>query len=140
MNKFIGIGRLTKDPEIRATEGGKTIARYGLAIDRQFKRDGEPTADFFNCVAFGKSGEFAETYLHKGMKIAIEGRIQTGSYTNKDGQKVYTTDIIVDRHEFCESKGAKAESVETNENPHEMTKEEVDSFMSVEVDEDLPFN
>ena len=89
-----------------------SIARYTLAVDRRFKRDGEPDADFLNCVAFSKAAEFAEKWLHKGMKIAVTGRIQTGSYTNKEGFKVYTTDIIVDDQEFCESKGAAEPSLE----------------------------
>ena len=100
---MILIGRLTADPEIRQTNSGKTVASYRLAVDRSVKSEGQPEADFINCTAWGKTGEFAEKYLHKGMKIAIEGRIQTGSY-EKDGQKHYTTEIIVDRHEFCESK------------------------------------
>lgn len=106
MNKAIISGRLTKDPTITYTQGAEPmcVARYTLAVDRM-KKDGEQSADFPSCVAFGKNGEFAERYLKKGMKIIVEGRIQTGSYTNKDGVKVYTTDIIVDRHEFCESKG-----------------------------------
>ena len=108
MNKVILIGRLTKDPEVRYSQGDNSmaIARYSLAVDRRFKRNGdEQTADFINCVAFGKSGEFAEKYLRKGTKIAIVGRIQTGSYTNRDGQKVYTTDVVVEEQEFAESKG-----------------------------------
>ena len=90
MNKVILMGRLTRDPEVRYTQGDNAmaIARYSLAVDRRFKRDGEPDADFINCVAFGKSGEFAEKYLKKGTKVAVVGRIQTGAYTNKDGQKV----------------------------------------------------
>lgn len=103
MNKVILIGRLTVDPEIRQTNSGKTVASYRMAVDRNVKTEGQPEADFINCTAWGKTGEFAEKYLRKGMKIAIEGRIQTGSY-EKDGVKHYTTDIIVDRHEFCESK------------------------------------
>ena len=104
MNHVALMGRLTKDPDVRYSQGESStcIARYGIAVNRIGKKD---EADFINCVAFGKNGEFAEKYLSKGMKIAIEGRIQTGSYTNKDGQKVYTTDIVVERHEFCESKG-----------------------------------
>lgn len=105
MNKVILIGRLTKDVETRYA-GETAVARYSLAVDRKFKKDGEQTADFINCVAFGKQGEFAEKYLKKGMKIAVTGRIQTGSYTNKDGQKVYTTDVVVEEHEFCESKAS----------------------------------
>jgi single-strand DNA-binding protein len=108
MNKFYGIGHLTREPEVRVSSGdtATTVARYSLALDRKFKRDGDQTADFINCVAFGKNGEFAEKYLHKGMKIAIVGRIQTGSYTNKEGQKVYTTDVVIEEQEFCESKQA----------------------------------
>ena len=106
MNKVLLIGRMVADPEVRYTQGEKPvcIARYRLAVDRKYKKEGEQSADFINCVAFGKNGEFAEKYLNKGMKIAIEGRIQTGSYTDKDGKKVYTTDIVVEGHEFCESK------------------------------------
>jgi len=103
------MGRLTRDPEVRYSQGanGSTaIARYSLAVPRKFKREGEPDCDFINCVAFGKNGEFADMYLHQGMKIVIVGRIQTGSYTNKDGQKVYTTDVVVEEHEFSESKNA----------------------------------
>lgn len=104
MNKVILIGRLVADPDIRHTQSGKCVASYRLAVDRAFKSDGQPDADFINCVAWGKNGEFCQKYLHKGMKIAIEGRIQTGSYTKDDGTKVYTTDVIVEHHEFCESK------------------------------------
>lgn len=106
MNKVIMIGRLTRDPEVRYSQGENpmAIASYILAVGRMFKIDGEPSADFINCKAFGKQGEFAEKYLRKGMKIAITGRIQTGSYTNRDGNKVYTTDVVVEQHEFCESR------------------------------------
>ena len=111
MNKVILMGRLTRDPEVRYSQGENAlaIARYTLAVDRRnFRNNGndEQTADFINCVAFGKSGEFAEKYFRKGMKIAITGRIQTGSYTNKDGVKVYTTDVVVEDQEFAESKNA----------------------------------
>lgn len=112
MNKTILIGRLTKDPDVRYTNTNNeqmAIARYTIAVDRVKKGE----TDFISCVAFGKQGEFAEKYLKKGTKIAVEGRIQTGSYTNKDGQKVYTTDVVVERHEFCESKG----SAETQPEP-----------------------
>ena len=135
MNKWIGIGRLVADPEIRYSQGGNAtcIARYTLAVNRKFKKEGEQDADFISCVAFGKNGEFAEKYLCKGMKIAVEGRIQTGSYTNKDGQKVYTTDIVVEGHDFCESKGA---STQNNAPAND------DGFMNIPdgLDEDLPFN
>ncbi len=109
MNKVVLMGRLTRDPEVRYTQGDSSlaIARYTLAVDRRFKRDGdEQTADFINCVSFGKSAEFAEKYYHKGIKIAVCGRIQTGSYTNKDGVKVYTTEVVVEEQEFAESKNA----------------------------------
>ena len=114
MNKVILMGRLTRDPDVRYSNSQSgdqlAIARYTLAVDRRFARrngsDDQQTADFISCVAFGRQGEFAEKYLHQGTKIAVTGRIQTGSYTNKDGQKVYTTDIVVENHEFCESKNA----------------------------------
>ena len=139
MNKVILMGRLTRDPEVRYTQGDNTmaIARYSLAVDRRFKRDGEPDADFINCVAFGKSGEFAEKYLKKGTKVAVVGRIQTGSYTNKDGQKVYTTDVVVEEQEFAESKNSGSsdnnQSAPANKNT---------DFMNIPdgIDEELPFN
>lgn len=104
MNKVVLIGRLTRDPDVRYTQDEKhmAIARYTLAVDRRGKDAG---ADFISCVAFDRGGEFAEKYLHQGMKIAIVGHIQTGSYTNKKGDKVYTTDVVVDEHEFCEKRG-----------------------------------
>jgi single-strand DNA-binding protein len=113
MNKVTLMGRLTRDPNVRYTEADPpmAIARYTLAVDRRFgKKDGEQSADFINCVAFGRSGEFAEKYLHQGTKIAVAGRIQTGSYTNKEGNKVYTTDVVVEDQEFAESKKASEES------------------------------
>ena len=133
MNKVILIGRLTKDPEVRYTQDNTAIARYALAVDRRFKKDGEAQADFINCVAFGKNGEFAEKYLRKGTKIAVTGRIQTGSYKNKDGQTVYTTDIVVEDHEFCESK-------QSNIGPGSAPAPQTDVFMSIPdgLDE-LPF-
>jgi single-strand DNA-binding protein len=132
MNKVILIGRLTKDTEVRYA-GETTVARYTLAVDRKFKKEGEQTADFVNCVAFGKAGEFAEKYFRKGMKVAITGRIQTGSYDNKEGQKVYTTDIVIEEQEFCESKG------QSEEKPRPST--DKDGFMSVPdgIEEELPF-
>ena len=111
MNKVILCGRLTRDPEVRYSSGENqtAVARYTLAVDRRFKRQGdEQTADFINCVVFGRGAEFAENYLHQGTKIIAEGRIQTGSYTNKDGQRVYTTDVVVENQEFAESKAASA--------------------------------
>ncbi len=112
MNKVILIGRLVADPDVRYSQGEQmAIARYRLAVNRKYKKDGEEqTADFINCIAFGKNGEFAEKYLHQGMKIAVSGRIQTGSYTNKDGNKVYTTDVVVEEHDFCESKAYQSNS------------------------------
>ena len=106
MNKFIGVGRLTKDPDVRYTQGSQplAVARYTLAIDRKIKRENEQNADFIPCVAFGKAAEFAQKYLHQGIKIAIVGRIQTGSYKDRDGRTVYTTDVIVEDQEFCEKK------------------------------------
>ncbi len=109
MNKVILMGRLTRDPEMRYSSGENqtAIARYTLAVDRRFKRQGdEQTADFINCVVFGRGAEFAENYLHQGTKIVAEGRIQTGSYTNREGQKVYTTEVIVENQEFAESKAS----------------------------------
>ena len=106
------LGRLTRDPDVRRN-GDTVIARYTLAVDRRFKRDGDPTADFINCVCFGKGAEFAEKYLRKGIKIAVVGRIQTGSYTNQQGDKVYTTDVVVEEQEFAESKAASQNSQPT---------------------------
>ena len=112
MNKVVLMGRLTRDPDVRYSQGETplAIARYTLAVDRRFKRNGEQDADFINCVAFGRSAEFAEKYLRQGIKIAITGRIQTGSYTNREGVKVYTTDVVVEEQEFAESKNASAEN------------------------------
>ena len=106
MNKVILMGRLTRDPEVRYSQGDSAtaVARYTLAVDRRFKRDGEASADFINCVVFGKSAEFAERYFRQGLKVVVSGRIQTGSYTNRDGVKVYTTDVVVEDQEFAESK------------------------------------
>ncbi|MBS6195889.1 MAG: single-stranded DNA-binding protein [Clostridiales bacterium] len=108
MNKVILMGRLTRDPEVRysAGENSLAIARYTLAVDRRFKRDGEASADFISCVSFGRTAEFAEKYFRQGLKIVVSGRIQTGSYTNREGQKVYTTEVVVEDQEFAESKAA----------------------------------
>lgn len=130
MNKVILIGRLVADPEIRYTQSGKAVASYRLAVDRPFKQDGQQEADFINCVAWGKTGEFAGNYLRKGTKIAIEGRIQTGSY-EKDGVKHYTTDIVVDRHEFCESRSS-GQAATANSNAGQ-------AFTDMDDDGDLPF-
>lgn len=139
MNKTILIGRLTKDPEVRYSNGanGSTaVARYTLAVDRKFKQEGQQSADFINCIAFGKLGEFAEKYLHKGVKIAIVGRIQTGSYKNKDGNTVYTTDVVVEEQEFCESKS----SNQSQGNDRQQVSS--DGFMSIPdgIEDGLPFN
>ncbi|MCR4903867.1 MAG: single-stranded DNA-binding protein [Butyrivibrio sp.] len=119
MNKVILMGRLTRDPDVRYTQGDSTtaVARYSLAVDRRFQRKGSSdaqTADFINIVAFGKAGEFAEKYFKKGTKVLVTGRIQTGSYTNKDGQKVYTTDVVAEEQEFAESKSGSADTQNTN--------------------------
>lgn len=143
MNKVVLVGRLTKDPEVRYTQGENptAIARYTIAVDRRFKRDGEPTADFINCVAFGKSGEFAEKYFRKGLRIAISGRITTGSFTNKDGVKVYTTEVTVEDQEFAESK---AEQVQNSGNATASSAATSgDGFMNIPDnvdDSELPFN
>lgn len=142
MNKVILVGRLTRDPEVRYSQGENSaaVARYTLAVDRKFKQDGQPTADFINCIAFGKNGEFAEKYLRKGTKIAVTGRIQTGSYTNKDGNKVYTTDIVVEEHEFVESKSASQQN--DGDSVPSGNAGDGDGFMSIPdgIDEQLPFN
>lgn len=108
MNKVILMGRLTRDPEVRYSQGASqtAVARFSVAVDRRFKRDGEPDADFFNCTAFGKQAEFVERYLHKGIKIVLSGRVQNDNYTNKDGQMVYSVRIMVDEIEFAENKAA----------------------------------
>ena len=147
MNKVILMGRLTRDPEVRYSQGesANAVARYTLAVDRRFKRDGDATADFINCVSFGRAAEFAEKYLRQGVKIAVTGRIQTGSYTNKDGMKVYTTEVIVEGQEFAESR---AES-EANRGMYQQSAPSPapsapagDGFMNIPdgIDEELPFN
>lgn len=139
------VGRLTRDPEVRYTQGENpmAIARYTLAVDRRFRRDGEPTADFINCVVFGKSAEFTEKYFRQGLRVAISGRITTGSYTNRDGQKVYTTDIVVEEQEFAESK-AESESNKTSNNHTQSSSQGTsnDGFLNVPdgIDAELPFN
>lgn len=151
MNKVILSGRLTRDPEVRYNDAGTGIARYTLAVERRYKKDGEADADFINCVVFGKAVEFVEKFLHKGSKILVCGRIQTGSYTNKDGQKIYTTDVVVDEHEFAESKGnadnqqgsSKSQQSSKKSNNGSTNNTNQDGFMNIpdEVDEDdLPFN
>lgn len=151
MNKTILMGRLTKDPEVRYSQGERSmaIARYSLAVDRRGRRsqDGaEQTADFITCVAFDKAGEFAEKYFHQGMRVLVSGRIQTGSYTNKDGQKVYTTEVIVEDQEFADSKGSGNEGGGSSYRPtsRPTTSSAIgDGFMNIPdgvEDEGLPFN
>ena len=138
MNKVILLGRLTKDPETRYSAGDNAIAitRYTLAIDRRFKRDGEPSADFINCLVFGKGAEFADKYFRQGTKIAVCGRIQTGSYTNREGKKIYTTEVVVDDQEFAQGKGDDQKPA-----PKAEPKQDADGFMDVadNIDEELPF-
>ncbi len=144
MNKVILMGRLVRDPEVRYSQGDASTAvgRYTLAVDRRFNRNNdENSADFIGCVAFGRSAEFAEKYFRKGTKILVTGRIQTGSYTNKDGVKVYTTDIVVEDQEFAESKNANGESGFTA--PSQAASAPIsDGFMNIPdgIDEELPFN
>jgi single-strand DNA-binding protein len=135
MNLVVLCGRLTRDPEVRyGGQNNTAVARFTLAVDRKFKRDNEPSADFINCIAFGKLGEFAEKYLHKGVKLIVTGAIQTGSYTDKDGKKVYTTDVIVNNTEFAESRS----SQQSEQKP---TVKSDDGFMNIPdgIDEELPF-
>ena len=140
MNKVILMGRIVRDPDVRYSQGanGSTaVARYTLAVDRKFKQEGQPTADFINCIAFGKLGEFAEKYLRKGVKIAIVGRIQTGSYKNKDGNTIYTTDVVVEEQEFCESKSSNQS--QNNDRPQAS---QDNSWMNIPdgIESELPFN
>ena len=154
MNKVILMGRLTREPDIRYSQGERAtaVARYTLAVDRRFSRGGdnggEQTADFISCVAFGRSAEFAEKYLHQGTKIVVTGRIQTGSYTNRDGQKVYTTDVVVEDQEFAESKNASAQTQNAGgfyrqESRPQPSAAVDDGFLNIPdgvEDEGLPFN
>ena len=148
MNKVVLVGRLTRDPEVRYSQGDSAtaVARYTLAVDRRFKRDNEPTADFIPCVAFDRAGEFAEKYFHQGTKLVVTGRIQTGSYTNRDGQKVYTTEVIVEDQEFAESKNAASGNSDGGYRPAERPAPSSaigDGFMNIPdgvEDEGLPFN
>lgn len=159
MNKVVLVGRLTRDPEVRYSQGDSAtaVARYTVAVDRRFKRENEPTADFIPCVVFGRSAEFAEKYFRQGMRVSVSGRIQTGSYTNRDGVKVYTTEVIIEEQEFAESR---AES-EANRNSYQQNSYQQnsyqqsapapapmpsadagDGFMNIPdgIDEELPFN
>ena len=149
MNKVTLMGRLTRDPEVRYSQGDSAtaVARYTLAVDRRFKRDGEASADFINCVVFGKSAEFAERYFRQGLKVVVSGRIQTGSYTNRDGVKVYTTDVVVEDQEFAESKAASESSMgsyrQASPSPSPAPSADIgDGFMNIPdgIDEELPFS
>ena len=146
MNKVILMGRLTREPDVRYSQnadGSMAVARYTLAVDRRRGRnsDNEQSADFISCVAFGRAGEFAEKYLHQGTKIVVTGRIQTGSYTNKDGQRVYTTDVVVEEQEFAESKGSGSGSSQQNV-PQQSPDVGPDGFMNIPdgIEEELPFS
>ena len=147
MNKVVLIGRLTRDPDVRYTAGDNStaVARYTLAVDRRFRREGDASADFVPCVAFGRAAEFVEKYFRQGIKIAVVGRIQTGSYTNKDGQKVYTTDVVIEEQEFAESKSASGNTAPANTapstSPYGNMPTDQDGFMNIPdgIDEELPF-
>lgn len=143
MNSVNLVGRFTRDPEVRYSDGGTSIARFSLAVDRRFKNENGPTADFPNCIAFGKTAEFIEKYFRQGMRIGVQGRIKTGSYTKDDGTKVYTTDIVVENCEFVESKSS------NENNAHGETDQQngfgqldENGFMNIPdgIDEELPFN
>ena len=158
MNKVILMGRLTRDPEVRYSTGENAlaIARYTLAVDRRFHKDGEANADFISCVSFGRNAEVAEKYFRQGLKIAVTGRIQTGSYTNRDGQKVYTTEVVVEEQEFVESKSNSSNSQQTPQQQapqqqaprqqpntgNQQNRYADDGFMNIPdgIDEELPFN
>lgn len=143
MNKVILMGRLTRDPETRYSQQGESqestcIAKYTLAVDRRGNREGQRSADFIPCVAFGRTAEFAERYFRQGIKVTISGRIQTGSYTNREGQKVYTTEVVIEEQEFAESKGESSGSRQQSERYPVGD----DGFMKIPdgIDEELPFN
>ena len=156
MNKVVLVGRLTRDPEVRYSQGDSAtaVARYTVAVDRRFKRDNEPTADFIPCVVFGRSAEFAERYFRQGMRVAISGRIQTGSYTNKDGVRVYTTEVIVEEQEFAESRSESEANRGAYQNAYQNNSyrqaapaaapsvDAGDGFRNIPdgIDEELPFN
>ena len=138
MNLVVMMGRLTRDPEIRYSNDGKSVARFDFAVNRRFKRDNEPDADFFTCVAFGKTAEVIEKHVYKGTKLTIEGEVRNNNYTNKDGQKVYGTQILVSQIEFCESKSS-GESAPSQPYRRDTSG---DGFMNIPdgLDEELPFN
>ena len=146
MNKVILLGRLARDPETRygGANDSMAVCRYTLAVDKKFKKDGEATADFINCISFGKIAEFAEKYFTKGLRVAVSGRIQTGSYTNRDGQKIYTTDVVVEEHEIAQSRSEASNQQESNLqqeiSPYGEDKD--NGFMNVPdgIDDELPFS
>ena len=144
MNKVILMGRLTRNPDIRCSAGERdmTIARYTVAVDRRYKREGDVTADFISCVAFGRSAEFAEKYFRQGLKVVITGRIQTGSYTNRDGNKVYTTDVVVEDQEFAESKAAAGQGENGRSEQKPEPQVDADGFMNIPdgIEEELLFD
>ncbi|MCR5557742.1 MAG: single-stranded DNA-binding protein [Butyrivibrio sp.] len=148
MNKIMLMGRLTRDPEVRYSqnESGTAVARFSIAVDRRFKRDGEPDADFFNCTAFGKQAEFCEKYLRKGTKMLVTGRLQNDNYTNKDGQQVYSVRVIVEEMEFAESKNAGGNFAGAQDSGNVAAAPAPsgagDGFMNIPdgIDEELPFN
>lgn len=141
MNKVILMGRLTRDPELRysAGENATAIGRYTLAVDRRFKREGDATADFINCVVFGRSAEFAEKYFRQGLRIVVSGHIQTGSYTNREGVKIYTTDVVIEEQDFAERKSAAESRVGASRPDYPAN---ADGFMTIPdgIDEELPFH
>jgi single-strand DNA-binding protein len=141
MNNVSLVGRLTKDPDVRYTTNGLSIARINIAVDRQFKKEGQATADFIPCIAFGKTAEFVEKYFLKGQRIGLTGRIQTGSYEKEDGTKVYTTDIVIDNVEFVESKTNDNSQAQTGRRP-EPSAAQGDGFMNIPdgMEDELPFN
>ena len=138
------MGRLTKNPEVRYSQGDKptAVANYTLAVERKFKRDGEPTADFIQCVAFGKLAEFAEKYFRQGLRVSISGRIQTSNYTNKDGVKVYTTQVVIEEQEFAESKSEQKQNqnIQAGPSPYGPSSDS-DGFMNIPdgIDDEVPF-
>jgi single-strand DNA-binding protein len=139
MNNVSLVGRFTRDPEVWYTDGGSSVARFNLAVDRRFKKEGQPDADFPSCVAFGKTAEFIEKYFHKGQRMGLVGRIQTGSYTKEDGTKVYTTDVVAENVEFVESKSSGSGQ---GLPPEPSIAEANDGWVNVpdDIDEELPFN
>lgn len=146
MNKVILLGRLARDPETRygGANDSMAVCRYTLAVDKKFKKDGEATADFINCISFGKSAEFAEKYFTKGLRVAVSGRIQTGSYTNRDGQKIYTTDVVVEEHEIAQSRSEASNQQESNRQPEisPYGEDKDNGFMNIPdgIDDELPFS